>query len=306
MRLRYARHTTNLKGIEQFYTDIVGLEKLGGFENHSEYNGIFLGHQNQSWHLEFTVSGNAPGSKSDEDDMLVFYCRSDIELLAIRKKLNRQNVTIEIPRNPYWKENGIMVSDPDGYKVVFAMQDVRLTNEDELTKLVHSYNIDTWDKLLNSIRKLPYGRNRNREDFGLVVTEQQGTCSSKHALLKKMADLNGIENVKLIIGMYKMNHINTPKIGSLLMDRGLTFVPEAHCYLKIDNRRIDITAVDSEIGELMDDVLVEKEIEAEQVTEFKVLYHKDYLKTWLKQQNLKITFEALWELREQCIERLSK
>ena len=53
MIFRHARHTSCLDKIEKFYTDIVGLEKLGSFENHSNYNGIFLGHKNSNWHLEF-------------------------------------------------------------------------------------------------------------------------------------------------------------------------------------------------------------------------------------------------------------
>ena len=56
MTFRYARHTTDLKQIERFYTEIVGLEKLGGFEKHNNYDGLFLGHKNSNWHLEFTTS----------------------------------------------------------------------------------------------------------------------------------------------------------------------------------------------------------------------------------------------------------
>ncbi|MBK8723789.1 MAG: hypothetical protein IPL95_16520 [Saprospiraceae bacterium] len=43
MTFRYARHTSDLESIEKFYTEIVGLEKLGGFKNHNHYNGLFLG-----------------------------------------------------------------------------------------------------------------------------------------------------------------------------------------------------------------------------------------------------------------------
>ena len=52
MTFRMARHTVDLQAIEIFYTSIVGLEKLGGFQNHDGYNGIFLGHPYQDWHLQ--------------------------------------------------------------------------------------------------------------------------------------------------------------------------------------------------------------------------------------------------------------
>jgi len=63
---------------------------------------------------------------------------------------------------------------------------------------------------------LPYGRTANRTDLSLVISEQKGTCSSKHALLKEVADLNGIKGIDLIIGIYKMSEANTPGIGDEL------------------------------------------------------------------------------------------
>ena len=89
MKFRYARHTTNLQTIESFYTEIVGLEKLGGFEKHSNYDGLFLGHKNSNWHLEFTTSTEKPNSKFDEDDILVFYVTSEIELTKIKKRIKQ-------------------------------------------------------------------------------------------------------------------------------------------------------------------------------------------------------------------------
>jgi len=86
MTFRYARHTTDLQKIEKFYTEIVGLEKLGGFEKHNNYDGLFLGPKNSDWHLEFTTSTNQPKSKFDDDDILVFYVNSEIELTRIKKQ----------------------------------------------------------------------------------------------------------------------------------------------------------------------------------------------------------------------------
>ena len=49
------------------------------------------------------------------------------------------------------------------------------------------------------------------------MKENKGTCSSKHAFLKKVADWNNIKNVKLILGMYQMNELNTQKIGNTIL-----------------------------------------------------------------------------------------
>ena len=306
MIFRYARHTTNLSNIENFYTEIVGLEKIGEFKNHNNYNGLFLGHKNADWHLEFTTSNDKPTSKFDNDDLLVFYVNSMIELQAIEKVLQTKKIKTEVPENPYWAENGIMISDPDGFKVVFSLKHLFFNAKDDLTNLLVEKNIKNWSELIEFIRKLPYGRNQNRQDFSLVIKENKGTCSSKHAFLKKIADLNNFDNVQLILGIYNMNNLNTPKIGNIISDNQLEYIPEAHCYLKLNNKRIDITNNDSEINDLAIDIVLEIEIEPEQVATFKVDFHKDYLKKWLLDNKINKSFDEIWKVREMCIEKLEQ
>ena len=136
MTFRYARHTTDLQKIEKFYTEIVGLEKLGGFENHNNYNGLFLGHKNSNWHLEFTTSTDKPNNKFNEDDILIFYLNSEIELAKIKNKIRLRNINLEVPKNPYWVENGIMISDPDSFKVIFLVRQLNFNSHDDLTNLI--------------------------------------------------------------------------------------------------------------------------------------------------------------------------
>ena len=169
MTFRYARHTDDLIKIEQFYTEIVGLEKLGYFENHNNYNGIFLGQKNSNWHLEFTSSSEQPKSKFDEDDILVFYVNSEIELTRIKQTIENKCITLEVSKNPYWNANGIMVSDPDNFKVVFSVKQLTFNSTDNLTALIKEKEIKNWSDLIEYTRNLPYGRNLNREDFSLVI-----------------------------------------------------------------------------------------------------------------------------------------
>jgi len=174
-----------------------------------------------------------------------------------------------------------------------------------LTTLLCLKGITTWEDLLRYIKNLPYGRNENRTDFSLVVTENKGTCSSKHALVAAVALENEIESVELIIGIYKMNEYNTP-IGTLLSEKNIDYIPEAHCYLKIDGKRVDLTTSNSDFDKIEKDLLEEIKITPTQVGDFKVNLHKEYLEKWLSESELKYTFEALWTLRENCIEALSK
>lgn len=181
-----------------------------------------------------------------------------------------------------------------------------LHSSDSLTKIFTTSGIKTWEDLTIFIKQIPYGRNANRTDFSLVLKENKGTCSSKHALLKQVANENKIKDVELIIGIFKMSKENTPKIGTVLENNNLAYIPEAHCYLKINDIAMDFTSKDSLYDKIKNDILEEIKIEPFQVSEFKVRFHKEYMKKWLVEMNSNFTFEQIWEIREKCIQNLSE
>ena len=121
MKFRYARHTNNLFAITEFYINVLGLEKLGGFENHSNYNGVFLGLPNKDWHLEFTSSDEEVNHKPDDDDLIVLYLHSTKELIEIKEKAKKLTVPIVKSKNPYWQTNGIELRDPDGFGIILTL-----------------------------------------------------------------------------------------------------------------------------------------------------------------------------------------
>lgn len=180
-----------------------------------------------------------------------------------------------------------------------------LHSNDELTHLVIRNGVNTFSDLIDTMRNIPYGRNLNRTDFKLVITENRGTCSSKHALIKEIADLNNVPNVDLILAIYKMNNSNTPGIGSVLDENKLDFIPEAHCYLMHNGKRLDITTAQSEIGRIEQDIISETSINPEQVGQYKVDLHRTFLENWLDEQDLNLSIEELWKIREECISNLS-
>lgn len=161
-----------------------------------------------------------------------------------------------------------------------------------------------FQELIDTIRQIPYGRNSNRYDFSLVLSENRGTCSSKHAFLKDFANKNQITNVKLMVGIYKMTEKNT-NIGNILSQHNIDYIPEAHCYLKINDNVVDVTSINSNFSKIENDILEEIEINASQVADFKVDYHKSFIKNWIITSNQSKTFEQIWKIRETCIEKLS-
>ncbi len=163
-----------------------------------------------------------------------------------------------------------------------------------------------FNELIEKVKHIPYGRNSNRYDFKLIISENKGTCSSKHAFLKDFANKNNIPNIKLYIGIFKMNEENTSKIFPLLSENQIKYIPEAHCYLKVDGIPLDITTSESFYYKIKNDILEEIEIEPIQVAEYKVNYHKEFLKKWIIETNQNKTFNEIWIIREKCIQKLSE
>lgn len=120
MNFRVARHTNNLEAIKFFYTTVLGFDILGSFENHDGYDGVFIGKKELDWHLEFTKSDEIIKFDFNEDDSLVFYPTSKEEYNKIIKSLEINAINTIIAKNPYWNENGKMVLDPDGYRVIIS------------------------------------------------------------------------------------------------------------------------------------------------------------------------------------------
>jgi hypothetical protein len=183
---------------------------------------------------------------------------------------------------------------------------MRLNSKKPLTILAKSLDLDTWEEILNHIKHLPYGRNANRNDFSLVLKEQQGSCSSKHAFLKAIALENNFDHIKLILAIFKMNSKNSPKISSILQKHQIDFIPEAHCYLKINDVYIDVTNSKSDYNRFKNVIIEEQDILPQQVVDYKVNYHKTFLKYWLIENSSNYNFEEFWAIRETCILKLSE
>ena len=157
------------------------------------------------------------------------------------------------------------------------------------------------------VKELPYKRNENKEDLLTVFSDGFGTCSAKHALLKKLADENEYKEIQLILGIFRMNAINTSSIKKTLEKYKLAYIPEAHNYLRYKNEIIDCTKRNWQASDFEKDILEEIKILPEQITEYKVKYHKEFLKKWIIQNsNVPYNLDELWAIREQCIKDLSK
>ena len=120
MTFRFARHTNDLEKLKTFYLRVLELEILGEFENHAGYDGVFIGKANENWHLEFTKSKEIIQFHFSAEDILVFYPNTKSEYEKILINIENHSIKSIEAQNPYWNQNGKMILDPDGYRIVIC------------------------------------------------------------------------------------------------------------------------------------------------------------------------------------------
>jgi len=179
-----------------------------------------------------------------------------------------------------------------------------LTTQYPVSHFFNSLGHETFIDAANWVNDLPYKRNSDKNDIHILLKEKQGTCSTKHATLKRLALENNIQDIHLMLGIFQMNAINTPAVKDVLQHYNVDYIPEAHNYLKLHNTILDFTGLASQEQTFEDVLLVEIEITPEQINTFKIDYHKQYLHSWLQRNSIPYTLEEIWTIRELCIEAL--
>ncbi|ERJ58697.1 GNAT family N-acetyltransferase [Sphingobacterium paucimobilis] len=168
-----------------------------------------------------------------------------------------------------------------------------------------SLGLDTFTKAAEWVSNLDYRRNIDKDNMLCLFDEQCGTCSTKHALLKRLADENGNTGLRLMLGIFTMNAGNSPAVKEVLKKYRLDYIPEAHNYLRTHNYLLDYTGIGINETKFELDILEEIEIQPEQITDYKVSYHKDYLDRWIRENGVPYSLDELWKIREECIKALT-
>jgi hypothetical protein len=148
--------------------------------------------------------------------------------------------------------------------------------------------------------QLPYGRGADREDLA-ILREGRGTCSTKHALLARLAREHGVD-VELVLGIYLMDGRNTPGVGRVLATHGLPAIPEAHCVLRWNRQYIDLTRA----GAREPSFIHEECIRPEDIVTRKVATHRRFMAQWMTTNLPGWTLDSAWRVREACIAALAE
>ncbi|MBR7552572.1 VOC family protein [Allobacillus sp. GCM10007491] len=118
-QVRIARPTDKFEEIIDFYQNGLGLKRIGEFQGHRGYEGVIFGLPEVNYHLEFTrhVDGS-PCPAPTKDNLLVFYITDKSEINHVAHRLEKMGYPEVDPENEYWKEKGVTIEDPDGWRIV--------------------------------------------------------------------------------------------------------------------------------------------------------------------------------------------
>jgi len=176
-----------------------------------------------------------------------------------------------------------------------------LPGKGKISRAFESLDLHAFEEACRWVKSLPYQRNSTKEDDLIVIKEKRGTCSSKHQVIKRLAEESGVKNCELILCMFKMNAENMPSVSHILEKYKLTYIPEAHTYILKDGKIMDLTFPDQTELTFLDDILFTEAITADQIKSYKVKAHKAYLADWIKTDSIDYTLEEIWDIREQCV-----
>ena len=183
--------------------------------------------------------------------------------------------------------------------------DFPITSHEAYSSLVKKEGFNTFLQIAHFIKNLPYGRTSDPSNPQLVFSEKIGTCSSKHVFLARIVEEHQRTDISLRMGVFAMNATNRPPVAALLKQHQLPYLPQAHCYFRWDGQIYDFTASSADPKSFESLILEEKEVSWQEVIQGKTLYHKAFLKEWMKTLPETWTLENLWHVRENCIAALS-
>lgn len=185
-------------------------------------------------------------------------------------------------------------------KSYWVLPNKKIVEKGEVTRAFLNLGVHDIHSAGEYVSKLPYGRTSEKTNYMLVLSEGRGTCGTKHALIAALA-LELTIDIQLTLGIYLMSETNTPGIGKFLAGSGFDSLPEAHCYLKYRDKRIDLTGLSTSDNGQIDEFLHEEAIALFQIGDYKKTIHQNFIRQRVSDNR----FEEIWSLREAYIESLN-
>lgn len=100
--------------------------------------------------------------------------------------------------------------------------------------------IASFQQACRFVLELPYGYNSDRDEKLSLFRENQGTCTTKHAVIAALAGELNLP-VHKNLGLYPMTEELVAGAGKLLVKFALPYIPMLHCFITFAGFRIDLT-----------------------------------------------------------------
>ena len=182
----------------------------------------------------------------------------------------------------------------------------KLNSESTISQKFKELGIQDFYSACEYVKNIPIGRNTSRNNFTLILEENIGTCSTKHALLNLLAEENNQNDIELMFGIYLISPETHSQLTKLFEEKGLVNLPESNCFLRYKGKRYDFTSQYNILNLIETKIVREQRIEPNQVGEWKEKIHQDYLMRWLKRKpELTISLDEIWKIREECQQLLN-
>ncbi|HXC07542.1 MAG TPA: hypothetical protein VNV61_01330 [Steroidobacteraceae bacterium] len=184
-----------------------------------------------------------------------------------------------------------------------TLPDFEIIARSPISRVVCDAGIFSFAQLTQRVTVIPYGRTSSESPVA-VLTENRGTCSSKHRLLAEVAQEFQQFAITLTVGIYDMHEDNTPGVGVILDAAGVASIPEAHCYLKVDDSRFDFTGLRRGATSPFQSLESETAVLPKDLVQHKRRLHANRLLNWAGQHGLSL--DDAWAIREACISALAQ
>ena len=83
-----------------------------------------------------------------------------------------------------------------------------LSEEGIFSAAFRKLGAQTFEEACHLVNQMPYQRNRIKSDALRVLNEGCGTCSSKHEVIKRLAEELQLEACRLILCMFRTDWLN--------------------------------------------------------------------------------------------------
>jgi len=176
----------------------------------------------------------------------------------------------------------------------------QITGSGAISRAFRAAHVRTLGDAAEYLTGLVYARTSGSDPL-LVLRENRGTCSSKHAAFVLLCGENGIR-ASLQLGFFEMSEDNVPGVGKVLEEAGLRTILEAHCFAIVGSRPLDLTGLPH--GGADAEYVKRRTMDPSDMGK-KAQWHRTALAAWGGLHAPTLSPEELWTVREKCIAALS-